>query len=70
MKKKTDWEENAIGYAGIPTKLICMKEYYELNKDRWYCEERFLWFFWRKIPNRPWWEYYCSKHKRTHEKDH
>ncbi len=55
-------------YAGIPTKTICTKEFYKLNKDRWYYEVNFLWFFWKKVYYGDWREMYCLKHKRHHNK--
>lgn|SRR3990167_8925137 len=52
-----------------PTKNYCICEFYELNKNHWYFEKRFLWFFWKKIPMMPWQELWCTKHHRTHEKE-
>lgn len=49
--------------ALIPTKIICMEEFYKLNKDSWYMIDNKG----KKIPNRPWQEFWCSLHKRTHK---
>lgn len=50
--------------ALAPTKLICMKDYFKLNKDTWFMIKDG-----KKIPNRPWQEFWCSMHKRTHKFD-
>ncbi len=50
----------------ILTKPFCMKEFYKLNKDVWYMIDNKG----KKIPNPPWYLYYCSKHLKTHEKDY
>ena len=49
--------------AFYPTKPICIKEYYQLNRKNWYVEING-----KKTLNRPWQEFYCVLHKFKHKK--
>jgi hypothetical protein len=51
--------------ASITLKNYCMKELYHLNKDNWYVIDDKG----KKIANRPWQEFYCPLHKRSHRND-
>lgn len=72
--------EGMSAYIGVQ-KPMCTKDFYEMRKDHWYVEvwtPYIKWFeytpflrdfgYWKKIPYQPWQSFYCSKHKKGHEK--